>query len=360
MDEEGSWYKTVIKGLNMKITDVTNAADLWKFMTTPSEGLVNSIAELGNDDIMVLGGSGKMGKELVGLIINADKINGTTRNIKVASTFSNIDDINDFNEMGVECFKGDLSDENFLASIPDAPYVVYMMGFKFGSSNDWRRSFQMNSIVPYLVGVKYSNSSIVVFSSGNPYPHSSRNGFGCKETDALNPMGIYGWNIVARESSFQTTAQNFKNQKIGIYRLMYAQHLNYGVLVDLARMVIEGEPISLAMPAVNLVSQRDANEVAIKTFTKCDKDGWIVNVAGPVWQVREIVEQISKVIGKEPNFVGSEPHEALLADDQLCRNTFGEYRDSCEEMIAAAAYWVMNNGKYWSKPTHFGKVQHDY
>lgn len=345
----------------MKIQDIKNQDELWNFMTTPSDGLIKSVEKI-KGRIIILGGSGKMGKELVGLIKNADKLIGNEREIIVASTFSNpaSTDIEDFNKMGVQCLKGDLSNEFFLEALPDAPYIVYMMGFKFGSSKDWRRAFHLNSVVPYLIGQKYKNSSIVVFSSGNPYPHTSRFGKGCSEQDELFPVGIYGWSIIARESSFKTTAMFSNNQKISIYRLMYAQHLSYGVLVDLARMVLNEEPISLSMPAVNLISQRDANEAAIRSFEQCSDEGWTFNVAGSIWQVRDIVEKIGSVLNIKPIIVDEEPEMALLANDELCRHTFGEYRDNCEEFIEAAAIWVKNNGSYWNKPTHFGKIRHDY
>ena len=114
---------------------------------------------------------------------------------------------------------GDLSDEDFLNTLPDAPNVMYMMGFKFGSSLDWQRAFHLNSVVPYLVGSKYKDSKIVVFSSGNPYQHTSRFGSGCKEDVQLDPIGIYGWSIVARESAFRVTSEKNPNQKIafGVY-----------------------------------------------------------------------------------------------------------------------------------------------
>ena len=344
----------------MKFNELNNSDQLWEFMTNPSEGLIESLGRLGAGDLMVLGGSGKMGKELVGLVQNSDRQNNISRNIFVASTFSKPEDLADLEALGITCHKGDLSDEKFLHSLPDAPFVVYMMGFKFGSSGDWRRAFQMNSVVPYLVGQKYNNSSIVVFSSGNPYPHTSRQGNGAKETDILSPLGVYGWSIVARESSFQTTALQHQHQKISLYRLMYAQHLQYGVLIDLARMIVDNDPISLEMSAVNLISQRDANEVALRSFEMCNKEGWVVNAAGPVWQVRTIVEKLGSILNKEPRLVGDESPEALLADDSLAREVFGPYRDHGEEMIQAAANWVSSGGDYWNKPTKFGRVKHDY
>lgn len=345
----------------MRFSDIANERQLWEFMTDPSERLVTSVPKI-KGPILILGGSGKMGKELVGLIRNADAINGIERNITVASTFSDPakQDLQLFESMNVDCLKGDLSDEKFLHLLPDAPNVVYMMGFKFGSSQDWKRAFHLNSVVPYLIGSKYHSSNIVVFSSGNPYPHTAKNGAGCKEGTPLDPMGIYGWSIVARESSFKITADNDPDQKIALYRLMYAQHLNYGVLIDLAKMVWNQEPVSLAMPAVNLVSQRDANEVAIRLLGQCNNDPWTINVAGPVWQVKDIVERLERYVDKKAEFLDDENDNALLADDSKCIDAFGEYRDEVEDMIKAAANWVKKGGSYWNKPTHFGKSNHDY
>jgi nucleoside-diphosphate-sugar epimerase len=346
----------------MKLEQVETAEQLWEFMTEPSAPLIESMRKI-EGPMVVLGGSGKMGKELVGLVQRADRAHGVQRRVTVASTFSNpaSTDLADFAEMGVDCLKGDLSDEAFLGSLPDAPNVVYMMGFKFGSNDDWRRAFHLNSIVPYLVGQKYPKSRIVVFSSGNPYPHTEIDSGGCSEIDALAPIGIYGWSIVARESSFRTTAMQNGGQKVSLYRLMYAQHLAYGVLVDLANMLLRDEPISLvAMPAVNLVSQRDANEVAIRCLERCDNPPWAINVAGPAWPVRKIVERLAKRLSRRPRIIGEEKDTALLANDTRCRQVFGEYRDDCEEMMDAVARWVWKGGKSWNKPTHFGKVKHDY
>lgn len=347
--------------MTMRFSEITTDKQLWDFMTDPSDRLIDSVSKL-DGSIMLLGGSGKMGKELVGIIRQADKYNGTQREIMVASTFSDPSgaDISLFESMGVMCFKGDLSNEAFLNALPDAPNVVYMMGFKFGSSQDWQRAFQLNSVVPYLVGSKYKNAKIVVFSSGNPYPHTSRSGSGCHEEVPLHPIGIYGWSIVARESSFRITAEKNPNQKIAIYRLMYAQHLNYGVLIDLARMIQLGESISQAMPAVNLVSQRDANEVAIRCVEKCVNNPWIVNVAGSVWQVKDIVSELEKIMNMKAILLDDAGELALLANDSRSIETFGSYRDHVKDMIKGAARWVENDGSYWHKPTLFGRAKHDY
>ncbi len=222
-------------------------------------------------DILILGGSGKMGPELTEMLVRADAIAGIKRTISVASTFSNPKDKVEelFAELGVRVFKGELTRPEFLKTLPDAENVIYMPGFKFGSSGNWEKAVEVNCILPYLVGEQYTNSRIVVFSSANPYAYTKAETGGSKEGDALDPKGIYGWSIVARESSFAITARRHPAQTSCYYRLTYAQHLAYGVIVDLARYILEGKEISLSVPYVNLLSQRDANERAIRALEIC-------------------------------------------------------------------------------------------
>lgn len=345
----------------MKFSDIKNETQLWEFMTTPTDRLIESVRSL-DGPVIVLGGSGKMGVELVALLRQADKALGRHREIFVASTFSDPSGLalRTMKELGITTFRGDLSHPPFLSSLPVVPNVVYMMGFKFGSSKDWQRAFHLNSIVPYLVGQHFSRSKIIVFSSGNPYPKSAVTSKGSKEEDPMEPSGIYGWSIVSRESSFRITAQQHSGQKLCFYRLMYAQHFYYGVLVDLARMIVQGEAISLAMPAVNLVSQRDANEIALRSFDYCNNDPRIFNVAGPAWPVRKIVGEMEKHLEIKAVLKDDEGDLSLLADDSLCVQTFGTFLDEVEDMIEGVANWVKSNGAYWNKPTYFGRANRNY
>jgi hypothetical protein len=214
--------------------------------------------------------------------------------------------------------------------------------------------------MPYLVGERFPDSRIVAYSSGNPYPHTPVEGGGCTEEDALDPRGAYGWGIVARQSAFSTTALRHPGQSVCLFRLMYAQHLGYGILIDLARMVRDGEPVSLRMPAVNLISQRDAIDVSLRALGHCQHPPFLLNCSGPVVRVRRIVEQLAGVMGKEPRFADEEAEEALIADDSRAVRMFGPYRDEPDEMIEAAARWVLRGGDYWGNPTFFAKADHRY
>lgn len=345
----------------MRITEVETDEQLRDFMTTPTDGLVQFARRL-DGDFMALGVGGKMGSELVQTLVRADRQAGVHRTVHAASRFSDpADDAEPtLRALGVVIHKGDLSDRAFLRALPDAPNIVYMAGVKFGSSRDWRLTFHMNCIMPYLVGERFERARIVAYSSGNPYPGSRVGGPWPTEQAALAPQGVYAWSIVARESAFQTASERAPGQRLCFFRLAYAQHLAYGVLVDLARMVWAGEPVSLAVPAVNLVSQRDAIDVSLRALGLCGRPPLVLNCAGPAVMVREIVEKLAAHMGREPRSADQEAETAALCSDELAVGTFGPYRDGPDGMIEAAARWVMRGGENWGKPTLFGRVQHEY
>lgn len=345
----------------MNITEIRDSAQLREFMSTPTAGVIDCVGKV-RGDILILGGSGKMGPELTEMIVRADAIAGIKRTVSVASTFSNPRERTAelFAAIGVRVYKGEMTDTAFLGGLPDAENVIYMPGFKFGSSDNWEKAVQVNCILPYLVGEQFRNSRIVVFSSANPYAFASLESGGSREGDALDPKGIYGWSIVARESSFAITAKRHPAQSSCFYRLAYAQHLAYGVLVDLAKSILEGKEISVSVPYVNLVSQRDANDRAIRALEICTNPPSILNVAGPVFAVRDIAGKLGEMLGKKPLLVGEEPKLSQVINDEFCVKRFGGYRDTVEDIMTAAVNWVNNNREYWGKPTKFGEVKREY
>jgi nucleoside-diphosphate-sugar epimerase len=345
----------------VNIAEITSSRQLREFMSAPTDGVIDCVKKV-TGDILILGGSGKMGPELTEMIVRADAVAGIRRTVAVASTFSNpIENTAKlFEEMGVKVFKGELTDTEFLERMPDTENVIYMPGFKFGSSGNWEKAVQVNCILPYLVGEKYPQSRIVVFSSANPYAYTTLESGGSKEGDALDPKGIYGWSIVARESSFALTAKKHPAQKSCFYRLTYAQHLAYGVIVDLAKYILQGKEISVTVPYVNLVSQKDAIDRAIRALEICSNPPSTLNVSGPALAVRDIAVRLGEMLGKKPLLVGQEPKLCLLINDDFCVKRFGNYNDTLEDMMTAAVNWVKNDGEYWGKPTKFGEVRHEY
>jgi nucleoside-diphosphate-sugar epimerase len=346
----------------MRYTDITNLQELNEFMTEPTEGLVEMMQGL-EGEVMVLGGSGKMGPELVETLVSADREAGHAPRVTVASLFPpprGQEVIDRFRALGVGVLDGDLTDPAFLGSLPKMANVIYMVGFKFGSAADPGRALQMNCVLPAQVGMAFPESRIVIFSSGNPYEYVRPESGGSREDAPLVPHGLYGWSIIGRETAFRATASGHRTQKVALYRLMYAQHLAYGVVVDLAKMIVKGEPISLAMPYVNLISQRDANDRAIRALLVADNPPRPFNVNGPAVRVRELVEKLAAHLNRTANIVEDEAEVARLGNDDFCTGRFGPYRDTVDEMIEAAAKWVERGGEDWDLPTMFGSVASTY
>jgi nucleoside-diphosphate-sugar epimerase len=343
----------------MTMGDLRNVEQVNDFMTEPSDGLVGLMSRF-EGDVIVLGAGGKMGGDLLETLIRADRQAGCTRRVLAVSRFSDREARARLDGLAVETVAGDLTQRAFLDGLPPMRNVIYMAGLKFGSSGDWRGAFHMNCIVPYLVGVCFPESRIVAFSSGNPYPPARPDGPLPTEDSALDPQGIYGWTIAGREAAFETTARECPAQRVCLFRLMYAQHLLYGVLVDLARMVWQGEAVSLAVPAVNLVSQRDAIDVALRSLEYCTNPPQPLNCAGPVVSVREIVDRMANIMGREARLADEEGDRAFIAGDGKALGLFGPYRDGPDGMIEAAAQWVTADGATWDKPTLFGRPRGTY
>ena len=85
-------------------------------------------------------------------------------------------------------------------------------------------------------------------------------------------------------ASAASASSNITRRQRGLhclfFRLNYAVDLRYGVLVDIARKVYAGEPVDLAVPAFNVIWQRDANSYALRALEHCSSPPRILNVTG--------------------------------------------------------------------------------
>jgi hypothetical protein len=100
--------------------------------------------------------------------------------------------------------------------------------------------------------------------------------------------------------------------------------------------------------------------VSIRALAHTANPPAVVNCAGPVLSVRAIADELGGHMGMKPEFADTEADTALIANDALAVRLFGPYRDAPEQMIEAAARWVMQGGESWGKPTKFGRAAHDY
>jgi hypothetical protein len=176
---------------------------------------------------------------------------------------------------------------------------------------------------------------------------------GSRETDTPAPVGEYGVSCLGRERVFEYHAMRDASP-LAIVRLNYAVDLRYGVLVDLGRRILAGEPIDLAMGYVNVIWQGDANAQAIQCLTYATSPPFIVNVTGPdVLSVHDAALDLGDRLGRRPIFHGDAATDALLSDASLARELFGPPAVTTRQLIAWVADWLKRGGRLLEKPTRF-------
>ncbi|MHC5542270.1 NAD-dependent epimerase/dehydratase family protein, partial [Singulisphaera rosea] len=254
---------------------------------------------------------------------------------------------------GIETIRGDLVEPGTLDSLPETPNVVSMFAMKFGSTGKESLTWGMNALLPGLVAQRYRRSKIVAFSTGNVYGLTPVSGGGSKETDGLAPVGEYAMSCLGRERIYEHQSRTL-GIPMALIRLNYAVEMRYGILVDLARRVLEGETIDLGMGYFNIIWQADANAMTLGAFDHVASPPFVLNVTGPeIVRVREVVERFGEAFGKSPVIRGTEGADALLNDASLGRRKCGPPQVSVGRLIDLTIDWVRRDGATLGKPTHF-------
>lgn len=327
-------------------------AELESRLAQPSEALIADLMSI-EGDILVLGVGGKMGPSLARLAVNAIRQGGMNKQVIGVSRFSSGEIRKELEDAGVTTISCDLLNDQEFQRLPDVPNVIFMAGHKFGTTGKEYFTWAMNTYLPGRVAEKYSNSRIVVFSSGNVYPFTQTSSGGATEHTTPEPLGEYAQSCLGRERIFEY----FSNQNgtpMAIYRLNYAIDMRYGVLLELAKSVSEGKAIDVTMGYANIIWQGDANEMALRSLTQCTNPPQILNVTGPeTMSIRWAAEELARRLGREAVFTGTEEGTSLLSNAAKSHQRFGYPRVPLLQMIDWVADWVQQGGATWSKPTHF-------
>lgn len=321
-------------------------------MLVPSEALIRDIAKI-EGDILLLGIGGKMGPSMGKLAVQACKAAGIEKRIIGASRFSDQKAKKALEEDGIETIVCDLLDDEKLQSLPDVKNVIYLAGNKFGTTGNEGFTWAMNAYLPGRVAEKFKNSNIVVFSSGNVLPFVPVTSGGASEETAPDPVGEYAQSCLGRERVFEYFAK--KNQtKTLIYRLNYAVDFRYGVLMEIAKSVMSGNPIDLRTSNVNVIWQNDANEIALRSLLHCESPAKILNVTGPeILSIQWVAERFGELFNKAPQFIHEPSGTALLNNASECHRIFGYPKVSVREIIDITAAWILQGGEEFGKSTHF-------
>jgi nucleoside-diphosphate-sugar epimerase len=332
--------------------------ELDALLASPSAKLTDDMRKL-DGDLMILGAGGKMGPTLALLAQNALRDAGNQSRVIAVSRFTDPYSIELLRSEGVQTISANLLNPGTLDSLPDVPNIIYMAGRKFGTGEDSPATWEMNAALPTLCVRRFPKARWVVFSSGNVYAQSRLNSGGSTEEDAPLPNGEYGMSVLARERIFERAAQS--GTQVLLYRLNYAGDLRYGVLCDIARKVMAGEPVSLAMSVFNCVWQGWANEVALRSLLHAGSPAVKLNVTGPeTVSVEWAAKFFGRSFGKAPKFEGVPGDKALFSDSAECVARFGYPGIGLLEMMRMQAEWLTSGGRLLDKLTHFEEKKGNY
>ena len=324
-------------------------AHLEDFMSTPTRGLVEDIAKL-DGDILVLGVAGKVGPTLA---MMAKRAAPRKRGIGVAR-FSDADVKRRLEAAGVETITCDLLDREAVARLPQTSNVVYMAGKKFGTTGGEPFAWAMNAVVPAYVGERFGGARFVAFSTLCVYPFSPVDGPGATpDNTPPTPLGEYANGCVARERVFQYFSQK-TNSPGRLARLNYAIDCRYGVLSDIAQWVRSGTPIDIRTGVANCIWQGDA----IAHILRCLRHGTVlaraINIGAPhTTNVRAAALRFGELFGRAPVFTGSEEATAWHNDCSEAQGLFGDPVIDLETMIRWNADWLQRGLPLHGKPTHY-------
>lgn len=329
-------------------------------MNTPSLDLINDVKNI-EGDIIILGVSGKIGYNLSILLMRALKEAGKDNLVYGVARFSDgLKTRSKFDDLGMTTIVCDFMDDASLKSLPQVKNVIFMAGYKFGSSGNEDYTWALNSYLPGKVAEHFSESNIVAFSTGCVYPLVDLVSAAPSEEDDPGAIGEYAQSCLGRERIFEYFAKK-NNTPTLIFRLNYAIDVRYGVLLELAKTIYSGQAIDLTMGQVNVIWQPDVSESAIRSLLHTSVPANILNITGPeTLSVRWICERMAEKLGKEVQFTSQEAPSALLNNASKSHELFGYPKTSIREMIDIICDWIMLGGDMVDKPTHFQEREGRY
>ncbi|MFC1528374.1 NAD-dependent epimerase/dehydratase family protein [Candidatus Latescibacterota bacterium] len=336
----------------MKKTIVVNTEDeLDDFLSFPQKETVELLKRL-EGDFMILGIGGKMGPTLGIMLVKALGKVGVRKKVYGVSRFTDKDLLVKLEKWGITCIRCDLLKPDEVVNLPDVKNIIYMAGRKFGKVGTDYLYWAMNTIAPAHTAMRFSDSNIVVFSTGSIYDLWPSDSSGPGETDSFFSLGEYANSCLGRERIFEYYSRK-NGTKVLLFRLNYAIDLRYGVLYEVGKQVYEGKPINLEMGYANVIWQGDANNYAIRCLEHVASPPEVLNITGDKISIRDAAGQFGELMGKEPVVTGKEAQTALLSDNSKMKKIFGEPSTSLSQMINWIAHWILKDGRSLGKPTHF-------
>lgn len=331
---------------------IANIEELEELISRPSDNLTDLMKKL-DGDFIFLGIAGKMGPSMAEMAIRASKKAGVKRKFYGVSRFSNPEEQQKLEKVGIITIKGDLLNDKFLETLPKVKNVIFLAGMKFGAENNLSLTWAMNTYLPALVAKHFSKSRIVALSTGTVYPLVPVKSGGSLENDKSGAMGEYAQSCLGRERMFEYGSYT-NNTPVALIRLNYSVEMRYGVIVDIATKVKNNIPIDLSMGYFNAIWQSDANNMILQSLNNVSSPAEIINITGEdIISVRYVAEKIGELMNKEVRFTGKEEDTALLNNAKKAFKLFGKPKISVEQILECTADWILKGKELLGKPTKF-------
>ncbi len=322
------------------------------FLSQPTSRVIEVIART-KGPFLILGAGGKMGLHLCLMLRRAlDKL-GRRDRVMAASRFASLRDAEAFTGRGIEAIRCDLSNDDELLQLREAPVVFFLAGVKFGTSAAPGLLQATNVDIPRRVGTRFATSRIVAFSSGNIYPFVPPASGGASEATPPAPVGDYAASCLARERAFMASADK-RGTPVALLRLNYAVEFRYGLLVDIAQTVLAERAVDVTTGHVNVIWQTDAVAHTIQALEIAGVPVVPINITGrDILSVRDLAQRFGAALQRPVRITGTEAPTALLNNASHSHRLFGAPATSVDQMIAWISAWLTQGGETWGKPTGF-------
>lgn len=299
---------------------------------------------LKNKRIMVVGGTGKIGKHLTPLLVRLGA------KVSIVAKFRDTKVRRSFESLGVKTYRRDLSLLDAFKGVPrkfDA--VFHLAGLKFGSEDNPDLTLRVNVYSTSQVMEHFAASGAIAYaSSGNVYPDTAA---GANEQVLPVPQSFYAVTRVGAELMMDWYSRRNSTPSV-IQRIFYGYNTEFGVPADIARQIRDGEAIDLTTSKANVIWLDDLIDQMIRSLDLAAVPATIINLTNPdIAGVRTIAEKLGKLMGKKPRFKGKPSATSLLADASLARKLFGTPPTTLDEGLRRLADSVMKREHPLDHPT---------
>jgi len=304
--------------------------------------------DLEGKKIMVVGGTGKIGKHFTPLLVEKGA------RVSTVALFTGKAEQRMYDEMGVRTYHRDMGKVGALKGVPRKfDWVFNMVGLKFGSEDNPDLTLRVNVYAASQVMEHFAPSGVISYaSSGNVYPDTKG---GADESVLPIPASFYALTRVGAEMMTDWYSRRNGTRAV-IQRIFYAYNKEFGVPADIARQIRDGEAVDLSTSKVNVIWNDDLMDQMIKSMAHGAVPARIINLTSPqIYRVRDIANKLGKLMGRKPRFKNKPKGANLLADATLAKKLFGMPKTSLDKGLKILAESVMGHEFPLDKPAKWEK-----